>query len=253
MKKNLLILLIIGIISNSFSQSEEIKKIAGGLYVGTGLSWSASDIKQVERDGIKFNYGIGATMDFNFIDNFGLSMSFGFTKLGFKQKYKYGGAEFLFEEGEYEKLLSISRNSKVVNNIYNLEFPIGLKGRTNVIDIGGLPFSFFLKASVVPMITLKSLGDVTGIPKPNGIEPTTETVFTKEIITKNINRFQLGWQVGGGTEMGLTGTTNLLVEVFYMGGIFDIDKTYIYRNENLETTNPRVHLNSFGLKVGILF
>jgi len=251
MKKLIFAIIIYFVSLNLFSQNSN--KISGGLYIGTGFSWSASDFKQIEREGTKFNYGIGLTMDANIINNFAFSLSFGYYQLGTKFLYKHGGEELIFENSEIDKLKFISANSKIMYNMHNLELPIGFKGKTDEINLANLPFTFFLKASIVPMFNLKSFGNVKGIGLRDTVE-ISEKDYKKELITENICRFQLAWQLSGGMEMGISGSTRLLVEIFYTGGIVDIDKTKVYKNNNKdEALDMKVRMNNLGLKVGILF
>ncbi|MDR2834868.1 MAG: PorT family protein [Bacteroidales bacterium] len=259
MKKSLTIVLSLLLAFCVYGQD---KKISGGLYLGTGLSWCSSDTKAVTRDGAKMNYGVGLTMDYNFVDNFGLSLSFGYQNLGSKLKYQYGAGEVLFNKAEIDRLIYVDSSSAVKYSLNCLELPIGLKGKTNEIEIGMIPFTFFLKAEVVPALVLSAKGNyLKGIgTQSEFLEP---RAYENELITKDIKRFQLGWRVGGGMEMGLSGTTRLLVELYFNGGILDVDKTkcftskaeYVSSIGSLEqpSTNPIIRISNVGLKVGVLF
>ncbi len=219
-------------------QKQKKNKVAGGLYLKGGVSWLMSDSKSfLSSNKAKLTYGFGATMDWNFSQNFSLNITAGLTNLGGTTEFKYGLVDLKDIDG---KLIPTSNDSTAHSYKYSttyIDFPIGIKGCTNEIGY----FTYFLKLGIDPMVRIKSK-----------ITPETKEVF---IITKSTNLFNIGWFVGGGAEWTLAGNTKLLFEIGYLGTFFDFDKIDSWKGETQpeERFNPRIKFNDISLKVGVIF
>jgi opacity protein-like surface antigen len=228
------IILFIFVFSFSYYISAQEKSFSGGLFVGPGISWLGSDSKSVAPDGIKIGYSFGAIFDFYFDSNFAFATGLQFNNYGGKIKYHNGAASISWDNSELNR--ELPDNSELLYRLNYLAVPLGFKGKTN--EIGYV--SFFLKAGFTPMINIKSKADF-GENK-------------KELIGDETRLFNLGWHIGGGIEITVTGNTRLLVEILYNRGLFDIDKTKVYTSALKDNnTNPKILLNDLGLRVGFLF
>ncbi|MFO7879979.1 MAG: porin family protein [Bacteroidota bacterium] len=211
--KKILIALILTIFSfTGFSQ------ISGGLFVGPNLSWFGVDSKVQSSEGVRLGYTFGATADFPFSDNFLFTAAIKYNDLGGTMKYKNGALVHLYDEA-VPTLELIGNNQNIEYNLQYLELPIGFKGKTN--EIGFL--SYFMKAGVTPMITLKGKADITA--------------GSNDLFTKNMSFFNFNWFMGGGFEWSLTGNTRFFAEIVYTGGIADFIKDEFRSNDSdLQTT-----------------
>ena len=245
MRKIFIICAVVLISATSVFAQEATKtqtknKIAGGLYLKGGISWLMSDSKSfLSNNKAKLTYGFGATMDWNFSQNFSLNITAGLCNLGGTTEFKYGLIDLKDIDG---KLIPTSNDTSFAPHSYKysttyIEFPIGIKGCTNEIGY----FTYFLKLGVDPMVRIKSK-----------ITPETKEVY---IISKSTNLFNIGWFVGGGAEWTLAGNTKLLFEIGYFGTFFDFDKIESWKGEDKpeEKFNPAIKFNDISLKVGVIF
>jgi len=227
MKKITIVMIALIISVAAFSQ----KKVSGGLYVGTNLSWYTFNSRLVVNDGVKLGYQFGAMLDYNLIDNFALSTGINFNSMGGSQTYTYGVHNFTRNDLADT---TTGNGSTIKYKMDYLEIPIGFKGKTNEIGY----FTYFMKAGVTPGVNISAKADVT--------------VNSNDIITAERKLFNMGWYLGAGFEWSLQGNTRFITEVLYTGGIFDTDKTEVSRDDNT-SANVRASLSSVALKVGILF
>lgn len=231
MKKILLSILIVLISTTIFAQAKN--KISGGLYAKGGASWFSSDNKSFfSNDKAQVSYGFGATMDYNFANNFSLNISAGYCVLGGIAKFKYGTETFQEIDGNYIGGRDV-HNFKYSTSY--IEVPVGIRGCTN--EIGYL--TYFLKLGADPMVRVKAK-----------VAPGLETFVSN----KSANLFNIGWFIGGGFEWSMVGNTRLLVEVCYLGTLVDLDKVNAYKDElRTSSANPKIKINDISLKVGVLF
>jgi len=227
MKKITIVMIALIISVASFAQ----KKVSGGLFVGTNLSWYSFDSRLVSNDGVKLGYQFGAMIDFNLIDNFALSTGINFNSMGGNQTYENGVHNFSRNDLADT---TITGPNTISYKMDYLEIPFGFKGKTNEIGY----FTYYMKAGVTPGINISAKADVT--------------VNSNDIITAERKLFNMGWYLGGGFEWSLQGNTRFVTEVLYTGGIFDTDKTEVVRDNNT-SDNVRASLSSVALKIGILF
>ena len=235
MKKIIVIALALILSSNIFAQ-----KLSGGLFFAPTYSWLKSDSKTVTPEANRIGYTFGVIADYNLMDNFAISAGVRFNKTGGSLKYVYGIQNF--EANEIDNSLTDTLVAGTVIN-YNLNYiaiPFGFKGKTN--EIGYL--TYFLKAGITPLINTKAIADIG-------------TLYSDEIISKEVGLFNMGWHIGGGAEYSLSGNTKILFEVIYTGGLIDFENpetfTSDYTSSTAATTNPTTTINDIHLKVGIIF
>lgn len=229
MKKTLTLIIATFFALNIFAQG-----FSGGFFVGPTTSWISTDSRIVNPEKIKLGYTFGATGDIRFFDNFDLSLGIRFNNIGGSMQFNHGAVGLTAQEVILDDTLSAG--SSMNFNLNYIAIPVGFKGKTN--EIGYI--TYFLKGGVTPMVNTKAKGDIGS--------------FTDLIIDDHVNLFNMGWHIGGGIEYSLAGSTRLLVEVIYTGGLFDFSKVDAFINEEMrETRNPKTTLSDVHLKVGILF
>jgi hypothetical protein len=242
MKKIFTISVII-LLSAMVLMAQDNKKknpVSGGLYLKGGVSWTMSDSKALlTKNKAKLSYGFGATMDWNFSQNFSLNISAGLCNLGGTTEFKYGLVDLTDDDKQAIPSVGDTLMHSYKFSTSYIEVPIGIKGCTNEIGY----FTYFLKLGADPMFRIKS--KVT--PKIDDADART--------ITKSTNLLNIGWFVGGGFEWALAGNTKLVVELVYLGTFFDFDKAKSYKEIDGKLTefNPSIKFNDISLKVGVVF
>ena len=231
MKKILVVITVILFSVSGFAQ------MSGGVYFGPNVAWFGVDTKNQQNDGARVGYQFGAWMDKKITDNFLFNLAVEYQNLGGTLSYPYGAQIDLYDVGSV-------KNIKPTENIdYKLEYvsiPIGFKGKTK--EIGYM--SYFMNAGVAPMFRIKAKADVPG--------------DSDDLITNNVNMFTLNWYMGAGFEWTLAGTTRLVTEISYNGGIGRLvdnkdELTVDVYDQNNGLRDHQGHINFISLKVGILF
>ncbi|HOM37242.1 MAG TPA: porin family protein [Bacteroidales bacterium] len=229
MKKNLVVIVFLALSVNIFAQ-----KVSGGLFGGTTLSWLSTDSKMVDPQGVKFGYTYGAVLDLNLTDNFAFTLGVRLNNTGGSANYPNGLYKFEAEETVIPEKLPAS--TKINYNLNYLAIPVGIKGKTNEIGY----FKYYLTAGATPMIRAKAKASFG--------------IYENEVVNKEINSFNIGWNIGGGAEYSLVGNTRLMLEIVYMGGLIDFDKTEIFTEPaQVNVIKPKTVINDVHLKLGILF
>ncbi len=236
MKKIIILLVFSLYITNIFAQN-----FSGGLFIGPAISWVSTDSRIIDRDKIKLGYTFGATADLRIFDNFDLALGLKFNNIGGSIKFLHGATGLKAEEITLPDTLP--PGSAMNFNLDYIAVPIGFKGKTN--EIGHT--TYFLKGGATPMVNIKKKGDIS--------------TFSDLIIKDHVNTLNFAWHIGGGFEYALAGSTRLLVELIYTGGLMDFSKfkdkdknDLIFANdERSKTGDPKTTINDISLKVGILF
>lgn len=227
--KKLSLIALIFIVSISFSFSQ---KVSGGLVVSPILSWVKPEGTYfAENDGIRFGYNVGLVGDLNLGENFAISSGILYNSFGANVKYLDSIISFPTADTTYGSQ-TLSPGSMVTYKMQYIEIPISLKGKTN--EIGYI--TYFLKAGVSPFIRYKAKGEIV-----NG----TDDILKGDVVPL----FLMGVHIGGGIEYSLGGNTKLLVEAIYNAGLTDVEKIKIGADDK----NEKIGMNSFSIRVGILF
>ncbi|MBQ6276467.1 MAG: outer membrane beta-barrel protein [Bacteroidales bacterium] len=226
--------------TNPVQQKQKKNKVAGGLYLKGGVSWLMSDSEPlIPKNKANLSYGFGATMDWNFSQNFSLNIAAGLTGLGGTSVFQSGIVGLTEDRGSMIPTVgdTLTHNYKFSSSY--IEIPVGIKGCTNEIGY----FTYFLKLGADPMFRIKSK-----------IKPMDEDGKTQYTIKKATHLFDIGWHVGGGFEWTLAGNTKLLVELVYLGTLLDFDKVNTMNiDKNYEQDNPKNKFNDISIKVGVVF
>ncbi len=223
-------------------KSKAKNPISGGLYLKGGITWTMSDSKKLlppKNAHAKLSYGFGATMDWNFSQNFSLNISAGLCNLGGTTEFVNGLVGLTDDDKQTIPSVGDTLTHSYKFSTSYIEVPIGIKGCTNEIGY----FTYFLKLGADPMFRIKS--KIT--PQIDDGEAQT--------ITKSTSWLNIGWFVGGGFEWALAGNTKLVVELVYLGTFLDFDKSKSFKEIDGKLTefNPSIKFNDISLKVGIVF
>jgi len=222
----------IGVILIAFSLSTMAQGVTGGLYISPVISWIKPDSKNITKDGSRFGFGFGIPVDLNFSKNFAFSTGIAYTNLGGSLKYTDSIPKFETVDSNYV----LKPGSVVKYKTSFLEIPLAFKGKTN--EIGYI--TYFLKAGISPQFRFKASGDVGAL-------------NTGDDIKAEVRSFNMGYNIGGGIEYSLGGSTKLLVEVLFTNGLTNFTKVETLKKGATVTKNEKTIMNSLSLKAGILF
>lgn len=223
---------LIGIAFVFISVSVMSQGVTGGLYFSPVISWIKPDTKNITKEGSRFGFGFGIPVDLNFSKNFAFSTGIAYTNLGGSLKYTDSISNFITVDTTFIRL-----NPKTVVKYKTsfIEIPLALKGKTN--EIGYI--TYFLKAGISPQFRFKAKGDIT-VNSGDNVD-----------IKDEIRSFNMGYNIGGGIEYSLGGSTKLLVEALFTNGLTNFTKVETINKGTLK--NEKTIMNSISLKVGILF
>lgn len=215
----------------TISASVMAQKVTGGLFFSPVISWLKPDSKTITKDGSRFGFGFGVPVDFNFSKNFAFSTGIAYTNVGGSLKYGDSIPRFKAVDTTY----SLKGGSVIKYKTSFIEIPLSFKGKTN--EIGYI--TYFLKAGVSPQFRFKAKGDVT--------------VNSGDDIKAEVRAFNMGYNIGGGIEYSLGGSTKLLVEAIFTNGLTNFTNVETLKKGATATKNEKTIMNSIALKLGILF
>lgn len=199
------------------------QKFSGGIEVSPQISWMKPEVsKKIDNEGVKLGFNFGLIGDYNFSDNFAFSTGIMVNNFGGKLNFSDSIVDFKAGDTSYD----LKSDATIEYKLQYVEIPLSLKGKTN--EIGYM--TYFMKAGVSPMFRWKAKGDAN------------QQRISDESIKDEVRAFNLGFNVGGGFEYSLGGTTKLLVELVFTNGL-----------TNITQTDDKIILNSLALRTGILF
>lgn len=192
------------------------------VHVDPQFSWFSSDEKDISNEGSVFNIHAGLQMDYFFQENYAFTVGFGINNLG--GKLYYTDSIDFDSKGE---ILSISGDQTVKHSLQYLDFPIGLKLKTE--EMGYATFFFQLGMNPMVNISAKATSD--------------DEILYKEGITESIYTFCLGYHAEVGVEYSLGGNTALIGGVRWNSGLTDVTNN----------DHANIRLNTISFHLGVLF
>lgn len=246
-------IILIGICSASWARGQD-KPLRIGFQVSPVFSSIRNNNNLFLENGGNFGWKLGAISDIPYKDNisFTAGINFGFTEGG-ELLYEIGGnylpnsdlSDPALQTGDKPLPDGVKINYKVTY----LEFPFGLKIRTNEKNNK----TFFLEAPVI------SLSFVT---KGRGDIETEDAVYEQENVYKDLCVGNIFLGLGGGMEYALNANNSLIGGLYYQRGILDITKDDGYSailNPEIIPTYLRLEdisrstIGNFIVFIGILF
>lgn len=214
-------------------------KFSGGIYFNPTLSWMKPDVKHIEKDAMRVNFGFGLVGDFNLTDNFAFQTGLRFNNMGGSLKYLDTLPAFVTADSTYK----LMPGSIIEYKTQYVGIPLYIKGKTN--EIGGI--FYFLKAGVVPSFRYSAKANVT--------------VNSNDDARDEMRGIYTSFELGGGLEYVLGGNTRVLAEIVFSNGLTDATKTLAgdpKRYDQFGKMLPRektdkVIQNGLMLNIGILF
>lgn len=213
----------------SFSQ-----KARFGIVGSPSVNWMKPDIKGVTSEGLKFGVGYGLNFDLPMGNNAAFSSGILIDNCGGKLAYI---DTIPFQT--LDSIYSIDKSQYIEYKLQYLTIPIGLKLKTN--EIGYI--TYFAHVGINAQVNIGSKAKVGNL-------------ISNEKINREIGTFNLNYHIGAGIEYSLSGTTALLLGLYYNNGFLDITtipKVDVPDGFSDDRIKDKVVLNSVALKVGIMF
>lgn len=254
MKKSWLLLLLISSMFSAVTNAQTETRF--GIQLAPTFSWLTTDYGDIGSNGSNLGFAMAIKADMFFAEKAAFSFGLG---LGLNQ----GGRLLHNNPGDYFFNSELSENilhalpelSDIRYKVNYIQVPLSLKILTDeILQLRDIRFSVD-----APIFTLglrnKAFADITGLSGVQGFEDN----FYKEIVSKDINPFDLSWGFGIGMEYNLSGTsrdgTSLLVGLTYAQSIFDITKNDGSRIVDglIEEENSSATRHNINIVVGMAF
>lgn len=234
MKKVLLGLMFLGMISSVAAQEAADKTVQAGLVFGAGMNIQKMGTKKLATDGIGSLLTIGANLNYSFNETVGITagIEFDFESLKFKQgnspAYYYYNDNTILNKDEVDSTTSelFLLNTRKQKPIY-LTIPTMALFRTNFIGY----FRYFGKFGLRSSILLSNKTYDTGYnysevddfsPNPAIAVPSSGENDNMEYNKNDMDFFKSSIGLAGGAEWNFTGSTSLVAEIGYYYGFMDV-------------------------------
>ncbi len=207
--KQVTLLLLLGFFISSNSQAQTEKRTRLAFVLSPQISWLNSDDSKVDGNGNLFGYNFGVVMDRFFSENYAFSTGLTINTTGGKLSYK-----------DIPNVPIPNFNSTY--RLKYIEVPFALKLITNEFHRS----RYYGQFGLYTQYNIKT-NDGHG-----------------NSISKQVNFFDMGYQLGGGMEYSLGGNTYLMLGLLYGGGFIDVTDTVV---------KDKATLNRFTFQFGIIF
>lgn len=250
-KKNCLLIFIFLISIGLVAQDAvATKNTQFSFRVSPNLTWSKVKSGPVQGDGTGLGFSYGLMADFNFSQNYFLSIE----ALATSMRNRIVSKDSLYQ-GE-NGVGSYYSNVKQDYKLQYVQLPISLKMKTNYIN----GMRYFFQAGIAPGVLYSRNVTTSASPslpkegewyspnadatdKDKGDFQEDPSNPESQAFINNIGRFRASLIIGAGIEYKLSGNTALTAGLRWDNGFTDI-----YRDKNTDGIN-----NYLGLSVGILF
>ena len=196
-----------------------------GFVASPQLSWISSDINKVKTDGNQFGFDFGLNADCFFAKNYALSTGITINNAG--GKLNYSDSVSLKAS---DSLYNFAGGTTIAYKLQYIKLPISVKLKTNQIGY----FTYYGQFGLTPQILIGAKADVSSY-----------SISDVNIIDE-IKFFNLAYNVGGGFEYAVGGSTAITFGVIYTNGFIDVTK-----NDN--NADDKAVVNSVTFKLGVLF
>lgn len=236
MKKLILSVISIGVLSSTFSQEAADKKVQAGIITSFGLNFTNPMTKLISRNGVGTDLTIGMNLNYNFTPTIGINTGIEFDFETFKYKtaasslyYLYNDSEILTkdqyvdENGNYTqpanaKLYQLTERKE--KPIY-LTIPTMMLFRTKFIGYFryfgkfGVRNSFLLGSTIFDKGTSTDFSTATSTVVGNDQMKTT---------SRDLALYKGAVGLSGGVEWNFSGTTSLVAEIGYYYGFLNVSR-----------------------------
>ncbi len=283
MKKNLLLVASILVLTNSIKAQDAEKNFRFGLKITPEPTWMRSnDLKNVQRDRTRFGFGFGLQTEFRINSTASFVTGVGGDFLGGKQIYKNGQGYILTKDETYTEsrktdftTINGATGLAAGNRLYILKsrsikatyvtIPVMLKLMTK--DIGGFKYFGMFGGNIAVQTKFRCADDITALNFNTGANmyEEGETITITDMKPDgDLLPVNVGLNAGLGLEYNLSGNTSVFLSVNYLRGFINqyqanseiiVDKVKENANNHTKPANSKQSAYSDGiqLNIGILF
>lgn len=246
----------------TFAQEDVAKNFRFGIKMSPNISWFAPfDKKKLQSDGaeLKFSYGL--------ITEFRLNKSASFAT-GIEMNYSGGTLNFTPGDSVYYKIDEEELPPNTIGKFYlakrkyqmrYVDIPLTMKLRTP--EIGKMTYYGVIGANLSVRTKVKAVDDGEMVNITIKTDTLSTIVIDREAqtiedvdITKDINFFRVGLNIGFGTEYNIVGSTTLTTSLnFYQGFTNVLKGTSETLIDRKGAYAQSVKNHFFMINVGILF
>ena len=222
-----------------------------GLQASPTFSSMNTPEANVNRSGTNLGLKLAMMSEYYFRENYAVTSGIGFF-------FNSGGRLLMEDPGTYwpnsdlaPSLDSLAGGVKLRYNLQYVEIPVGLKMRTR--EFGYI--SYYLE----PGLTLGFRSQARGTIEGRAFDGSTVGEEGEKInIREEVGGINLSWNIGGGIEYTLSGTTSLLLGLNLQFGFTDVTKntgTFFDESRGGEARpeNSNGKISALSIKIGILF
>jgi hypothetical protein len=240
-------------------------KFRFGLKMAPSVTWMKSDdTKKLDSDGaaLKFAYGLTAEFRLTSVASFctGVEVNYSGGRLNFTNP----ADSIYYDPSEYTiPLAGTSDKFFLTQRTYNITYvdlPVLLKMKTP--EVGGFTYFglFGLNLSIRAKVKANDIGTLVTY-KDSGTASIQQKVTNAYeipdlIVTKDMNFFRAGLNVGAGAEYRIAGSTSVFVSLNFQNGFTNVLKK---ESENMISKTKRqafaqnAKTNFFQINIGVLF
>jgi len=238
-------LLIVTSIKTTMAEDSVLKNFRFGLKALPVISWiKPDDIKKFKNAGVSLKFNYGLITEFKLTKTAVFATGFDFNSYGGTIEYQNSTTKYDIPDVSTTDSLVSFLISKRNYNMKTYEIPLTLKLRTP--EIGSL--TYFAQFGINVGIRGKVKSNDEGKYISEGVKshlihddgPTTER--PDNIITKDMNLFRLGLNVGVGAEYNLIGSTSLVISINYFNAFLNTLKN---TSKELQTINTKTNKYDF--------
>lgn len=209
--KHATLLILLTFLMAASLKAQDGKRTRLAFVLSPQISWLNSDDASVDGNGNLFGYNFGVVMDRFFDTNYAFSTGLMVNTTGGKLKYP-GAPDIEPFNADYTSTYRLKY----------IEVPLSLKLITNE----------FRRSRYYGQFGLYTQYNI----KTNDGDGNS--------ISKEVNFFDMGYQIGGGMEYSVGGSTYLMLGLIYSGGFMDVTDYYI---------DDKATLNRFTFQFGVIF
>jgi len=227
MKKYIFVTILLFAVIAAFSQNESKSKVRLGIIASPQLTWLKPNINAAENDGTKLGFKFGLNMDYYFLENYSFSTALLINNSGGTIRYYGVDIPFIADDSTCHFTNGVS----VTYKIQYIEIPVTIKLKTNQIGY----YTFYGQFGLHPMINISAKGNAN------------QQSVKNANISREVNYFNVGYQIGGGLEYEIGNSFTLSAGLIYSNGFTDVTTNTPGRK------NDKTILNSVTLQIGFLF
>lgn len=210
----------------SLSAQYKTSPLKFSLLAGGHLSWMNSDLPANSTGSLRIQGSLEAHIDYFFEEHFAFSTGVA---------WSFGGGQVIYQESLPFSFISgpyqLGAGEQITYRLRCVEVPLGLKMASREIGYTTLFSDFGLN----PMWTEKASGD------------TSDGVFRKSPVFKEVTRFNLGYHAELGFTYSFGNKTALVFSAYYKNTFLDVTTDY------LDKPHDTNRMNQAGIRVGFAF